>query len=184
MRRIQVKTPILLGMAFLTPWAGWAVDPMPMDVKLGLWESTVSTQIAGMPALPPELLAKMTPEQRAKMEAAMQGRGGGGARTNSTKHCVTKETLSQMLSFGDNRAQNCKKTLVSSTGTKQVVHMECTTATTLSTGDLQFEAVNRETIKGSMVMNAGPGGRGMSSKMEFTSKWLSSDCGEIGQKKN
>ena len=178
-----MRSPILVVMAFLTPLAGWAVDPVPMDVKLGLWESTVTIQI-GMPALPPELLAKMTPEQRAKMEAARQGRGAGNSRTDSTKHCVTKETLSQMLSFGDNRAQNCKKTLVGSTSTKQVIHVECTTAATPSTGDLQFEAVNPETIKGSMVMKAGQGGRGMSNKMEFTSKWLGADCSDAGQKKN
>lgn len=179
-----MKTPILiLVIAFLTPLAGWAVDPVPLDVKAGLWESTVTTQI-GMPALPPELLARMTPEQRAKMEAARQGRGGGSSRTDSSKHCVTKETLSQMLSFGDNRAQNCKKTLVSSTSTKQVIHVECTTAAMPSTGDLQFEAVDRETIKGSMVMKAGQGGRGMGNKMEFTSKWLSADCSDAGPKKN
>jgi hypothetical protein len=35
-----------------------------------------------------------------------------------------------------------------------------------------------------MVMNAGQGGRGMSTKMEFTSKWLGADCGDVGQKKN
>jgi hypothetical protein len=136
-----------------------------------------------MPALPPELLAKMTPEQRAKMEAAM-GRGGGGPRTTTTKHCVTKETLNQALSFGGSNEQNCKRTLVSSTGAKQVIHVECTSGVGASSGDLQFEAVNRETLKGSMVMSVGPAGRGMSTKMEFTSKWLGADCGDVGQKKN
>ena len=177
-----MKARILLVVAFLAPLAGWAADPVPMDVKLGLWESTVTTQM-GMPALPAELLAKLTPEQRAKMEAAMQGRGGGGSRTDSTKHCMTKETLSEALSLGENKSQNCKRTLVSSTGAKQVIHVECASATMTTSGDLQFEAVNRETIKGSMVMNAGQGGRGMSTKMEFTSKWLGADCGDVGQKK-
>jgi hypothetical protein len=176
-----MQTPILLVLAFLMPMAGWAVDPVPMDVKLGLWESAVTTQMGGMPALPPEMLAKLTPEQRAKMEAAM---GRGGPRTMTSKHCVTKETLSEMSSFSENRAQNCKRTLVSSTGTKQVIHVECTMAEVASSGDLQFEAVNRETLKGSMVMTTGQGGRGMSSKMEFTSKWLGADCSDAGQKKN
>ena len=178
-----MKTRILLVVSFLAPLAGWAADPVPMDVKLGLWESTVTTQM-GMPALPAELLAKLTPEQRAKMEAAMQGRGGGSSRMNSTKHCMTKETLNEALSLAENKSQNCKRTLVSSTGAKQVIHVECTSATMTTSGDLQFEAVNRETIKGSMVMNAGQGGRGMSTKMEFTSQWLGADCGDVGQKKN
>src|ERR1035441_6170576 len=97
-RRVHVKTRILLVVSFLAPLAGWAADPVPMDIKLGLWESTITTQMSGMPALPPELLSKLTPEQRAKMEAAM-GRGGASPKT-TTRHCVTKETLNQALSFG------------------------------------------------------------------------------------
>jgi hypothetical protein len=87
-----------------------------------------------------------------------------------------------MSSFNENRAQNCKQTLVSSTGTKQVIHMDCTMRETTSSSDLQFEAVDRENLKGSMVMNAGPGGRGAGTKMEFTSKWLGADCGDVGKK--
>ena len=174
-----MKTRILLVMAFLTPLAGWAADPVPMDLKLGLWESSVTTPMGGMPALPPEVLSKLTPEQLAKMEAAM---GRGGPRMMTSKHCVTKETLSEMSSFNENRAQNCKQTLVSSTGTKQVIHMDCTMRETTSSSDLQFEAVDRENLKGSMVMNAGPGGRGVGTKMEFTAKWLGADCGDAGKK--
>jgi len=173
-----MKTRILLVMAFLTPLAGWAADPVPMDIKPGLWESSVTTPMGGMPALPPEVLSKLTPEQLAKMEAAM---GRGGARTMTSKHCVTKETLGEMSSFNENRAQNCKRTLVSSTSTKQVIHMDCTMRETTSGADLQFEAVDRENLKGSMVMSAGPGG-GVGTKMEFTSKWLGADCGDIGKK--
>ena len=175
-----MKTRILGVLAFLSPLAAWAADAVPMDIKLGLWESTVTTQMSGMPALPPEMLSKLTPEQRAKMEAAM-GRGAASPKT-TTRHCVTKETLNQALSFGGNQQQTCKQTLVSSTATKQVVHVECNSGAMSSSGDLQFEAVNRETIKGSMVMNAGQGGRGMSTKMEFSSKWLGADCGDVGKK--
>ena len=173
-----METRILLVMAFLTPLAGWAADPVPMDIKPGLWESSVTTPMGGMPALPPEVLSKLTPEQLAKMEAAM---GRGGPRMMTSKHCVTKETLSEMSSFNENRAQNCKQTLVSSTGTKQVIHMDCTVGQTTSSSDLQFEAVDRENLKGSMVMSAGPGGR-VGTKMEFTSKWLGADCGDVGKK--
>ena len=49
-------------------------------------------------------------------------------------------------------------------------------------GDFQYEAINRETVKGSMVMTSGEGGRGMNMKMEFNSKWLGADCGDVGKK--
>jgi hypothetical protein len=33
-------------------------------------------------------------------------------------------------------------------------------------------------------MTSGEGGRGMNMKMEFNSKWLGADCGDVGSKKN
>jgi hypothetical protein len=169
-------------MAFLTPLAGWAADPVPMNVKLGLWETTLTNQTDISSLVPPEALAKMPPEQRAKMEAAMQGRGG--PRTSTTKRCVTKDTMNEALasaSAGNTKQQNCTRTWVSSTSTKQVIHMECTSGTRKTSGDIQVEAVDRETTKGSMVMTSGEG-RNM--KMEWTSKWLGADCGDVGSKKN
>jgi hypothetical protein len=37
---------------------------------------------------------------------------------------MTKETLNEALSLAENKSQNCKRTLVSSTGAKQVIHVE------------------------------------------------------------
>jgi hypothetical protein len=172
-------------MAFLTPLAGWAVDPVPMDVKLGLWETTLTNQTDISSMVPPELLAKLTPEQRAQMEASMQGRGG--ARTSTTKRCVTKDTMNEALASAstDNmKKMNCTRTFVTSTSTKQVIHMECTSGTNKTSGDVQAEVIDRENTKGSMVMTVGGGGRGGNMKMAWTSKWLGADCGDVGQKKN
>jgi len=179
-----VRIPILLGLACLPPLAGWAADVAPMDVKLGLWETTVTSQMSGMPSIPAEALAKLTPEQRAKMEAGMQGRGGGSSRTTTAKHCVTKETLNGPLAFVNDKDQNCKRTVVSSTGAKQDIHMECTSGGIQTSSDLHVEKVDREAIKGSMVTSTGGSGRGISVKMEFYSKWLAEDCGDVGSKKN
>jgi hypothetical protein len=157
-----------------------------MDVKLGLWETTLTNQTDMSSMVPPEMLARLTPEQRAQMEAAMQGRGG--ARTSTTKHCITKDTMNEALASAntDNmKKMNCTRTFVSSTSTKQVIHMECSQGTRKTSGDVQFEAINRETGKGSMVMTtSGGGGRGGNMKMAWTSKWLGADCGDVGQKKN
>ena len=178
-----MKTRILLVLAFLTPLAGWAVDPVPMDVKLGLWETTLTNQTDISSMMPPEMLSKLTPEQRAQMEAAMNGRGG--PRTSTTKRCVTKDTINEELTSAStaNRQVNCTRTFVTSTSTKQVIHMECTSGTMKSSGDVQVEVIDRENSKGSMVMTSG-GGRGGNMKMAWTSKWLGADCGDVGQKKN
>ena len=180
-----MKTRILLVVAFLAPLAGWAADPVPMDVKLGLWETTLTNQMDISSMIPADALAKLTPEQRAKMEVAMQGRGG--ARTSATKHCITKDTINEALASAnmDNmKKMNCTRTFLTSTSTKQVIHMECTSDTMKTSGDIQAEVIDRENTKGSMVMTVGGGGRGGNMKMAWTTKWLGADCGDVGQKKN
>jgi hypothetical protein len=175
-------------MAFLAPLAGWAVDPVPMDVKFGLWETTMTNQTDISSMLPPEMLSKLTPEQRAQMEAAVNGRGG--PRTSTSRHCITKETILEAFSNagrGSTKEVNCTRAFTTSTSSKQVVHMECTSTsgTMKSSSDIQVEVIDRENTKGSMVINSGgSGGRGGNMKMAWTSKWLGADCGDVGQKKN
>ena len=180
-----MKTPILLALACLTPLAGWAVDPVPLDVKLGLWETTMNNQTDISAMVPPELMSKLTPEQRARMEASMNGRGG--ARTSASKHCITKETINEAFSSanrGNSKEMKCTQTLVTSTSSKLVMHMECTSGTMKTSSDIQVEAIDRENTKGSIVTTSAGGGRGGNMKVELTSKWLGADCGDVGQKKN
>ncbi len=179
-----MKTRILLVMAFMTPLAGWAADPVPLDVKLGLWETTISNQSDMSAMLPPDMLAKLTPAQRAQLEASMQGRGGRGM--SASKHCVTKETINEAFAAanrGNSREMKCAQTFVTSTSSKMVMHMECTSESMKTSSEIQVEAIDREHTKGSIVTTSA-GGRSGNMKMEMTSKWLGADCGDVGQKKN
>jgi len=49
-------------------------DPVTLNVRPGLWEMMVLGEGSGMPPIPAEALARLTPEQRAKFEAAMAAR--------------------------------------------------------------------------------------------------------------
>ena len=175
-----MKTRILLVMAFMTPFAGWAVDPVALDVKFGLWETTIANQSDMSAMLPPEMLAKLTPAQRAQL----QGRGGRGM--SASKHCVTKETINEAFTAANrspSREMKCTQTFVTSTSSKMVMHMECTSDSMKTSSDVQVEAIDREHTKGSIVTTSA-GGRSGNMKMEMTSKWLGPDCGDVGQKKN
>jgi len=80
-----------LGLIFL--WAPVLLasgDVQPLNIKTGLWQLTMTTTVSGRPPIPPEALARMTPEQRAKFEAAMKARASHGPRTRTYKNCVTK----------------------------------------------------------------------------------------------
>ena len=69
------------------------------NAKEGLWEMTVTTSGAGMPA---DALAKMAPDQRAMVEQMMKQRGVSmNGNTITVKSCVTKEKIAKGEAFRD-----------------------------------------------------------------------------------
>jgi len=155
----------------------WAADPTPLNVKTGQWESTLTTETAGQLPVPQEMLDKLTPEQRAKMEAMMKARSAQGGRTNTYKSCVRKEDLEKP--FGtDEQRKSCKETFVTSSSTRQEIHMECEMGGGKQVGTLKVEAVDSGNVKGSMQMVASNGGRSMNVNSSFSSKWLGPVCTE------
>jgi hypothetical protein len=155
----------------------WAADPTPLNVKTGQWEATITSETAGQLPIPQEMLDKMSPEQRAKMEAMMKARGAQGARTNTYKSCLKKEDLDKP--FGnDEQRKSCKQTFVTSSSTRQEIHMECDLGGGKQSGTLKLEALDSGTVKGSMEMVASNGGRSMTVNSSFSSKWLGPVCTE------
>lgn len=181
-----MKTALFFSVALLCPLAGWAADDIrPFDAKTGLWETTSTMEMPGMPAMPampqipPEQLAKMTPQQRAQVEAMMKSRMGaaGSPRATVTKSCLTKESLQQALTMSQN--ENCTHKVLASSSAMQNIHMECTQGKTTSSGDLTVERIDAEHARGSVVMKSAVGDQPVNMKMTFTTKWLSSDCGDV-----
>lgn len=172
-----MKIIIAIAVILFSSCAAFAADKMqPLDVKLGLWETTVATQMSGMPPIPPEALARMTPQQREQMQAAMAARGGPGAKPTVTKSCLTKDKLEKAM-FGEERP-NCKQTVVTSTSSKAEVRMECQEKQMKSTATVMVEALNSENVKGSVKGEASGEGNTMNFNSNFTSKWLGASCGK------
>jgi len=177
-----MKSTFLKSLLALLPVAGWAADSVtPLDIKPGLWESTTKTEMGGrampaMPAIPPEALAQMPPEQRARVEAMMNSRKPGGGMT--VKACMTRESMAKGLAMAQQKG--CTQNVVSSSSTKMVVHMDCQQGNNKSAGDVSFERIDAEHTKGNMVMKVSSGDAPpMDMKMSLESKWLSSDCGDV-----
>jgi hypothetical protein len=171
---------VLAGFAVLLPLAAWAADVRPLDAKVGLWETSASTEVSGMPAMPqiPEAtLAKMPPEQRARLEAMMKSRSGGGGPQMTTKVCLTRESL-QAGALGRND-KSCTSNVVSSSASKQLIHVECNQGEAKSTGDLTVELVDPQHMKGTMLMKSSVGGQSRDMKMSFDTKWIAADCGAV-----
>jgi hypothetical protein len=166
----------LIGLTLLLCTGAWAADLNPMDVKPGQWETTTTGQMTGMPTIPPEALAQMTPEQRAKFESAM---GARGAKPMVSTSCRTKEKMAQAWTTGQQYTKSCTTTVIASSSSKQEVHLECDRDGKKTSGTIKVEAVDSEHIRGSFQMTAATGAdHAMSMNYSFTSKWLGAACTE------
>lgn len=170
-----MKKLLLLG---LCPLLGNAADTIrPLDVKLGLWESTTTSEMTGMPPIPDELLAKMTPEQRSRMEAAAKARGAQSKKAPSVhQSCVTKESLAKAQNFGNDDRLSCQRNIIRSSSTAQDIRFECDVSGIKSTGNIHVEAVNPEHVKGTSQVEAAGGKNAMTMKVNFESRWIGPDC--------
>lgn len=145
-----------------------------LNAKAGAWEMTMTTLTTGMPA-PAEALAKMPPEQRAKIEQAMQARAGKPS-THVTKSCVTKEDLDQDRVIKSDDEDQCTRKIISKSANKIVFEQTCA-APHASTSSVTVEAKTPESIVASMDMVQG----GASGKIhvDIKGRWLGASCAGI-----
>jgi hypothetical protein len=176
-----MNTKYTVGIVFLAGTIWGADSGRPLDVRPGMWESTTTTQASGTPSIPPEILAKMTPEQKAAFEARMKAGMPQGPQTRVTKHCVTQEELSKGLTFGDEH-RSCQRTVVSSSSSKQEIRMECSSAGITAKGTIRIEALDAEHLKVSSEFTSGDGPHGMKISVTGTGKWVSDACTTDGKK--
>ena len=150
------------------------VKLQPLNVKTGLWETTTTYKMAGELPIPPEMLNRLTPEQRARMEERMKARSGQ-SNTMTYQTCINKEDL-ENPDFTDRKQCTWTTLDVNSTHAKGSASCEPDAGMTMS-GAGEIIVVDQEHVKGSLHMNATGNGRGMTTDTTFTSKWLHSECG-------
>lgn len=180
-----MRTKLLLALIIFSSLTFWGADKLtPLNIKEGLWEMTVTHSMTGMPAIPPDTLAKMPPEQRARIEATMKQSGMGAPTTDVHKECVTREKLDKQLAFDESRNdkdrdqdKDCTRTIVSATGSKLEIKFHCEQSST--DGTLLLEAASSDSVKGSMHSVTKSRGRNMSMDFTFSSKYLGPGCGDV-----
>lgn len=157
-----------------------AADNTPLKVKPGLWEMTSDSEHSGAPPIPPEALAKMSPEQREKLESAMKGAMAPQHRVD--KHCVTQADIDKGFDRMDQMGRGkCTQNVTSSTATLRQGSFTCAGAggPGSSSGTYRFEARNPESVVGTWDMTMSNGGNTMKMKSAMQGKWLGADCGDV-----
>ena len=172
---VTILFVVLIVSCSLTLWA--ADNITPLNVKEGLWEVTVTHSMSGMPTvpnIPPDVLAKMPPDQRARMEAMLKG----SPTTDVRKDCVTREKLDKHSAFSANRG-DCTRTVVTSTSGKLEVKFHCEEKQATTDGTVLVEALGSDNVKGTMHSVTNTNGHTMNMDFTFSSKYLGPACGDV-----
>jgi Protein of unknown function (DUF3617) len=176
----EMRKMILLGAVSLSATVLLMASGLqPLNLKPGLWETTMTTTISGLPPIPPDMqarLAQMPPEQRAKLEAMMKSRYGGTPQTRTYRSCVRKEGLDK-YPFSD-PDKKCTYNVLTSTGSKMDVRGTCMPGSEGAKIDFNYrlEALDPEHAKGTGQAAITSGGQTMNGIYSGTGKWIGASC--------
>jgi hypothetical protein len=149
------------------------------QVKTGLWEQTVTVTRQGALPMPDSVLSKLTPEQRARVEAQM--RANQQPRTNTSQACLTEKDLDSLKIF-ENSDPNCKQTVRTSTGTQIDAQWECRIEEGITgKGTMHIDIQSPESARGTVHIVADGNGQNMVTGSKMTSRWIGSDCSKKHQ---
>lgn len=160
----------LVVAALMLPLLVLAADRL--NVKTGLWEVTSITLMQGAPPIPADVLAKMSPEQRAKMEAMFASRAEK-PRTHVSKECITEEDLQEP--FKPDQEENCTTKVVKSSANSQEFELNCT-GKHVSHGTMRIDTPTPESMTGKLQVEIENEGKAMTLNTQLKGRWLGASC--------
>lgn len=152
------------------------VNYQPLNVKPGLWENTVSITRTGAMPIPPEMLSRLTPDQRARMEQRMKANAAAQSHTVTDKQCVTREDLEKPDLLNFDRRQQCTVKILESTSTTASGKMSCQSEAGKLDGALDVKAPDPEHMNSTWHATVAGNGHTMNVDAKSSSKWLASSC--------
>jgi hypothetical protein len=171
---MRLKSSSICAVIALSLGVSAADKTQPLNLRLGLWQMTYTTERSGAIAVPPELLAKLTPEQRARTEARLKARAAQGPHIDTKRFCLTEERLNKAV-FEENENKSCQRTIVASSSKVLQFKQECAAADAKRTFDGRIEALDPETLKGSLKANSA------GNAIDLAGRWIGADCGDAAQ---
>ncbi len=160
-------------------WLGWFLWWVPLglhaetiDLKTGAWAVDAETQTSGI-SVPKHVLDKMSPEQRAKVEASL--RATDGKVVKHTIHtCVTKEDLQNSAVFDSDssEASKCTRKVIAETARSFQAEETCPPPEASKT-IVKIDSNAPTDYSGTLERATADGGRIMS---KLTGRWVSATC--------
>jgi len=154
--------------------------PVMLNIRPGLWEMSTQGEASGTLPVPPELLARMTPERRAKFEAAMAASRARMSKPHTSKQCISEASLKRGIDVDQDKGEHhCRETVLSSSSSVMDLHMECSGGRATTTGTIHFQAASPEAVTGTINMAISDGAHTMTMKRVIEGKWVAADCGDV-----
>jgi Protein of unknown function (DUF3617) len=176
------KRNLILGLgvagAVATALVVHAAQPA-LNIKVGLWETHTEVKMGGDVAsmIPEEQLAKMTPEQKARMEAALQQSMAAMQKPHYAKECMTAEKIAKGFDLGDSKSGNCTNDITTNTASQYEAHVVCAGNAGKQAMTVHISADSPTHVVGTVTGDQSQGA--MTYSGTFEGRWLSSECGAI-----
>jgi Protein of unknown function (DUF3617) len=152
-----------------------AAQTPTLNVKLGLWEMTMTMDMSGMMAGMD--MSKMTPEQQAAMASMMRGRGGAMPAIQM-KTCMTPEKVSRGAVAPDRPGTTCTSKIVKATATAMDYSETCT-GQMPSTSEMHVEATSPTSVKLTGKTTTTMRGQPQTATVTIVGTWLADACGDV-----
>jgi hypothetical protein len=157
-----------------------AADLVKPDIKPGLWEVTTNPHVSGQMPIPDDQLAKMTPEQRARLDAAIKASQARSGKPRVYKECMTPEKIARGFDMDkESEGSSCKRNVVSSSANELTLHDECAKPDGKTSTDVHFEIKSGTQMNGKINVVMSSGTKTMTVNSTVQGKWLGADCGNV-----
>ncbi len=150
---------------------------LSLDVTPGLWEVSSSGSVSGMPQIPPEMLAKLKPDQQAMATAMALAIVLQAGMPHRLQFCVTPQQVRQGLDL-DRIGGDCRRTIRSSSPAGLDMQVECGGRDRV-TGVVHLRVVDRATVSGDIDVHEGIGGTSAAIRQSLHGRWLGASCGDV-----
>jgi hypothetical protein len=157
-----------------------AAETIRPNIKPGLWVITSSPQMHGELSIPADTLARLPPEQAAKIQAAMQAAMANAVKPRTFKECMTSEKIARGFDVQDEKDGKCQRTVGANSASDIEVRSECSSGDGNTTRvDAHFQLPDSEQVTGTVNVVSTSGGKTTTINTAVQGKWLSSSCGDV-----
>jgi hypothetical protein len=154
-----------------------AADIAMPNIKPGLWQVTTNPQMSGQLPIPDDQLAKMPPEQRARIEAAVQASAN---KPRVYRECMTPEKIARGFEIDRHgEDSSCQRKVITSSSSELKLHDECTKPEGKSVTDVHFKVKGGEQMNGQITAVITSGTKTMTVNSTVQGKWLGASCGTV-----